>query len=81
MKAYHQFDLQWLETHQLASFAEDKLPNMGSASSGGAVKAAALQLKLDEARANEDPAMERVIQQQMVALAAAVTAQAQKTQS
>ena len=53
---------------------------MGSASSGGAVKAAALQLKLDEARANEDPAMERVIQQQMVALAAAVTAQAQKTQ-
>ena len=54
---------------------------MGSASSGGAVKAAALQLKLDEARANEDPAMERVIQQQMVALAAAVTAQAQKTQS
>ena len=54
---------------------------MGSASSGGTVKAAALQLKLDEARANEDPAMERVIQQQMVALAAAVTAQAQKTQS
>ena len=53
---------------------------MGSASSGGTVKAAALQLKLDEARANEDPAMELVIQQQMVALAAAVTAQAQKTQ-
>ena len=43
-------------------------------SSGGAVKAAALRLKLDEARANEDPATERVIKQQIVALAAAVTA-------